>query len=184
VARNLLVVLLDDASPADLRSAVDEHGEGSPSVYVVAPIHIGPLNWLATDESEAREQASVRALEAEWILGPEAVGGEAGEADPMLAIEDALGRFAADEILLVGGVPDGGLEASLGSLGLPVAWAAGSPSAIGGGGRARAAVRGIASGRNAATPFVAFVGANLALLALGLLITLVVVLVAWLAGAL
>jgi len=178
---NLLVVLLDDASVSDLRSAVEEHGDGTPSVYVVAPMRVGPLHWLATDESEAREQASVRALEAEWMLGAEAVGGEAGEADPILAIEDALSRFAADEILLVGEAPDAGFAAALASFGLPVAWSAGSAAAVRG--RVRTAVRGITSGRNAATPFVAFVGANLALLALGLLITLLVGLIVWLAGA-
>jgi hypothetical protein len=184
MAKNLLVVLLSGTSPSELQSAVEAHGDGSPNVYVVAPMHVGPLHWLATDESEAREQASVRALEAEWMLGAEAVGGEAGEADPMLAIEDALGRFAADEILLVGDRPDGSLVASLRSLGLPVTWAGGPQVGTGSRGRARAAVRGLASGRSAATPFVVFVGANLALLALGVLIALVVGVIVWLAGAL
>lgn len=184
VARNLLVVLLNDVSPAELRSAVEEHGgPGSPSVYVVAPMDVGPLHWLATDESEAREQASVRALEAEWILGSEAVGGEAGEADPALAIEDALRRFAADEILLLGDAPDRSLLASLQGLGVPVVWA-GLPGPGGSArGRFRAAVREITSGRSAATPFVAFAGANLALLALGVVLTAIVGVVVWLAGA-
>jgi len=180
VTKNLLVVLLSDASPSELRGAVEEHGDGSgpPNVYVVAPMHVGPLHWLATDEQDARDEASVRALEAEWILGQESVGGEAGEADPTLAIEDALRRFPADEILLVGGSPDGGLVASIRGLGVPVAYA-GRRS----GGRVRETVRGLTSGRSAATPFVAFVGANLALLALGLVLTLIVAAIVWLAGA-
>ena len=180
MARNLLVVLLSDASPSELRAAVEERGDGfgPPNVYVVAPMHVGPLHWLATDEQDARDEASVRALEAEWILGQEAVGGEAGEADPTLAIEDALRRFAADEILLVGGPPDESLVASIRSLGVPIAYAE-----RGGAGRLRETVRGLTSGRSAATPFVAFVGANLALLALGVVLTLIVVVIVWLAGA-
>ena len=184
MGRNLLVVLLNDASLSELRSAVEERGEGLPYVYVVAPMHVGPLHWLATDELAAREQASVRAFEAEWILGGEvAVGGEAGEADPILAVEDALRRFAADEILLVGGgASDSGLEASLRGLGVPVTWVGQAPARSGNRSRLRYAVRGLASGRSGATPFVAFAGANLALLLLGVLITLVVALIVWLTG--
>ena len=178
---NLLVVLLNDVPPDELRAAVESRNDGSgvPSVYVVAPMDVGPLDWLATDEGAARDKASVRALEAEWILGSEAVGGEAGETDPTLAIEDALRRFPADEILLVGGPPDDGLVASLAELGLPVVWAGETRP-----GGMRGVVRGLTSGRSAATPFVAFVGANLALLALGLLLTLIVGVIVWLAGAL
>jgi hypothetical protein len=43
-------------------------------------------------------------------------------------------------------------------------------------------VRGHASGRSSATPFAAFAGANLTLLLIGLLITLVVALIVWLIG--
>lgn len=184
MTRNLLVVLLNDALLSELRSAVEERGDGLPNVYVVAPTHVGPLHWLATDEQAARAEAGVRALEAEWILsGEAAVGGEAGEADPTLAVEDALRRFPADEILLVGGgATDSGLQTSLRGLGLPITWVGQSPPARGDRSRLRDAVRGLASGRSSATPFVAFAGANLALLLIGLLITLVVALIVWLTG--
>jgi hypothetical protein len=184
VTRNLLVVLLNEALLSELRSAVEEHGDGLPNVYVVAPTHVGLLHWLATDEQAARAEAGVRALEAEWILsGEAAVGGEAGEADPTLAVEDALRRFPADEILLVGGEAiDRSLRASLRGLGVPITWVGQSPPARGNRGRLRDAVRGLASGRSCATPFVAFAGANLALLLIGLLITLVVALIVWLTG--
>ncbi len=180
----LLVVLLNDASLPELRSAVEERGDGFPNVYVVAPARVGPLHWLATDEQAAREEAGVRALEAEWILaGEAAVGGEAGEADPTLAVEDALRRFPADEILLVGGgAADSRLQASLQRFGLPITWVGRSPLAGGRRGRLRDALRGLASGRSIATPFVAFAGVNLALLLIGLLITAVVTLIVWLIG--
>ena len=182
MTRNLLVVLLNGACLSELRSAVEERGNGLPNVYVVAPAHVGPLHWLATDEQAARAEAGVRALEAEWILSDEGtVGGEAGEADPTLAVEDALRRFPADEILLVGAT-NRSVQGSLRRLGVPTTWVGqslaggGNPSCLG------ALVRGLASGRSSTTPFVAFAGANLALLLIGLLITLVVSLIVWLAG--
>ena len=181
MSRNLLVVLLADASLPDLHAAVEQRGNGRPRVYVVAPSNVGPLHWLATDEQAARDEAGVRALEAEWILADEAsVGGGAGEADPALAVEDALRSFPADEILVVGGTTaDRGLMESLRTAGVPVTWVGAQPPA---GGRLSAAVRGLTSGRSEATPFVAFVAANLGLLLIGVAITLVVVLIVWLLG--
>jgi hypothetical protein len=180
VSRNLLVVLLNDASLEELHDAVEHAaGDGRPRVYVVAPAHVGPLHWLATDEQSARDQAGVRALEAEWILADEAsVGGAAGDADPTLAVEDALRSFKADEILLVGGTAaDQGLRTSLAPLGVPVTWVGPPP----GKGR-KARLRGLTSGRSNATPFVAFVTANVALLLIGVAITIAVLLILWAAG--
>jgi hypothetical protein len=139
---------------------------------------------LAGNRRAGGPRGGGRALEAEWILsGEAAVGGEAGEADPTLAVEDALRRFPADEILLVGGgATDSSLQTSLRGLGLPITWVGQSPPARGNRSRLRDAVRGLASGRSSATPFVAFAGANLALLLIGLLITLVVALIVWLTG--
>jgi hypothetical protein len=184
VTRNLLVLLLCDASLPELRSAVEERGDGWPNLYVVAPAHVGPLHWLATDERAAREEASVRALEAEWMLSDEAaVSGEAGEADPILAVEDALRRFPADEILVVGGTAaDNSLQSSLRRLHVPITWVGRSPPTGRQRSRLREVVPGLASGRSSATPFVGVAGANLALLLIGLLITLVVALIVWLSG--
>lgn len=180
MSRNLLVVLLNDAPLSELHDAVEKAADdGRPRVYVVAPAHVGPLHWLATDEQSARDEAGVRALEAEWILADEAsVGGGAGDADPTLAVEDALRSFKADEILLVGGsAADQRLGESLVPLGVPVTWV-GRPSATGRKGRLRA----LTSGRSNATPFVAFVTANLALLLIGVAITIAVLLILWAAG--
>jgi hypothetical protein len=110
---------------------------------------------------------------------------ELGEGPSQLAsqVKDALRRFPADEILLVGGgATDSSLQTSLRGLGLPITWVGQSPPARGNRSRLRDAVRGLASGRSSATPFVAFAGANLALLLIGLLITLVVALIVWLTG--
>jgi hypothetical protein len=179
--RNLLVLLLEDGSEAQLRQAVEDRADESLSVHVVAPAQVGPLAWLASDEDDARRQAEVRALAAEWTLADRAeAGGEAGDVDPVQAVEDALRRFPADEILVVGGASaNGALDASLKRFGVPVTRAGGSlPPA--GHTRLRETTRAIVAGRSRATPFVFFLGVNVALLALAAVLTAIVVLVLWL----
>jgi hypothetical protein len=178
-ARNLLVVLLEGGSRAELRAAIAEHG--LPNVHIVAPARIGALAWLASDEDGARSEADVQALEAEWLLADDAdVAGEGGDLDPVQAVEDALRDFPAEEILLVGGEREnGGLEASLAAFGLPVT-RVGSSGAPRRASRLREGTRSIVAGRSKATPFVFFAGANLALLLLAVAISLAVLLVLWL----
>lgn len=173
--RNLLVVLLEDPLKLRLREAIEQRGGGRPNVHIVAPARLGPLQWLATDEDDARTEASVRALAGEWsLVGECEVEGEAGEADSVLAVEDALRHFPADEILLAGGTSeDGGVEAALRRFGLPVTRLRQSLP-VRERSMFREAIRGLARGRSRATPFVLFAGVNLALLVLAALITLVV----------
>ena len=186
MTRQLLVVLFDGASRVELEAAVAGSDEGDAAVYIVAPTHVGPLEWLATDESRAQGEAAARVLEAEWLLaGVSELGGEAGESDPVVAVGDALERFAADEIVLVGsGEVDSSFLSSLRVFGLPVTLSGVTlvPSSVGS--RARARVRGLTSGRSAATPFAAFLAANLGLLMIAVLGVLIVALVVWLIGAL
>ncbi|HYZ79474.1 MAG TPA: hypothetical protein VE596_19095 [Gaiellaceae bacterium] len=178
---NVLVVLLEDGAENALRREIQEREAGPQTVRVVAPTRVGTLEWVATDEDEARRQAERRALEAEWMLEDEAeVQAEAGDVDPVLAVEDALHGFEADEILLVGRPADDGvLEAALRRTGLPVRWLGQPPPPV----RhpeLREAIRAILAGRSRATPFAYFVAVNLALLALGAAITALVLLVLWL----
>jgi hypothetical protein len=178
---NVLIVLLADAPVSRLRQAVAARGDGTSNVHVVAPARVSRLEWLATDEDEARAEADVRALEAEWTLSHEAaVEGEGGDVDPVQAVEDALREFAADEILVVAGPGEnGGLEASLRGFGVPVS-RLGGPLPLRRRDRVRESARRIAAGRSKTTPFIFFVGVNLALLLLAVLIALVVALVIWL----
>ena len=177
-ARNLLVLLLEDGHESQLRDVLAKRSGETPSVRLVAPAHVSAVEWLATDEDDARIEAETRVLAAEWALhGDGDVGGEAGEADPVLAVEDALRTFQADEILVVGGASrNGGFERSLRKLGLPV-------TRVPAGERARGrrplreAMRALRRGENRATPFVLFAGVNLALLALAALISAVVLVV-------
>jgi hypothetical protein len=177
--RNLLVVLLDDPFELRLREVIEERG-GPQHVHIVAPARLGPLEWLATDEDEARAEAAVRALAGEWSLAADSeVDGEAGEPDPVIAVEDALRQFPADEILLAGGASEnGGVEVALRRFGLPVTRIRESRPVRERSTR-REAIRGLARGRSRATPFVLFVGVNLAFLLLAVLITLVVFIVLW-----
>jgi hypothetical protein len=178
-AHNLLVVLLSGATRLQLRGAVERYGEEWPEVHVVAPVRIGAIDWLATDEDAARAEADARALEAEWILADEGdVEGEAGDLDAVQAVEDALRSFPADEILLVGSGEDGTLEAAMGGFGLPVR-RIGVPRE-GAGGPLRRGARAFAAGRSRATPFVAFALANLFLLLAAVVISVIVLLVVWL----
>jgi hypothetical protein len=159
---------------------VREQGD-SPNVHVVAPTRVGTLDWLATDEDEAHAAAEVRALEAEWMLADDAeVEGEAGDVDPIVAVDDALRTFDADEILLVGGAAEnGGVEQALQRFGRPVRRVDGA-SQVRSRSSLREFVRAIRAGRSKATPFVLFASVNLTLLLLAALISLIVVLIVWL----
>ncbi len=105
---------------------------------------------------------------------------EAGDVDPVLAVEDALRHFDADEIVLVGGASEnGGLEEALERLDRPVSRVDDDAPV-----RERSSLRefgrAIRGGRSKATPFVFFAGVNLALFMLAAAISLIVLLVLWL----
>ena len=171
---------MGDVPPDVLRDQVAGQVPPPERVHVVTPVLVGPLDWLATAEDDAHRAAEVRALTAEWTLaGTAEVGGEAGEADPVQAVEDALRTFPADAILIGGRDADPDLDVALARFGLPIERL--SPA-----GRRRSrgyrALRSLAAGQHPATPFVLFVGVNGALLLLGALLTLVVLLALWLSG--
>jgi ribosomal protein S21 len=150
-------------------------------VHVVAPTRVGTLDWLATDEDEARATAEVHALEAEWALADDAdVDAEAGDVDPIVAVEDALRRFDADEIVLVAGASEsGGIEEALKRFDRLVS-RVGDNAPVRERSSLREFGRAIRAGRSKATPFVSFAGVNLALLALAAAVSLIVLLILWL----
>ena len=180
---NLLLLLVGDVPPSRLRAALEAREEPPARVHVVAPMLVRPLDWLATDEDAAHLQAEVRAFEIEWTLAGELdVEGEAGDVDPVQAVEDTLRDFPADEILIAGDAAGAALEEELARFGLPV-----GRLGIARGRRRSGVGRGLhalAAGRSEATPFVLFVGVNSALLLLGIVLSAFVLLILWLAGML
>ncbi len=90
---NILIVALDDVTPADVDDA---------DVLVVAPARTSWLRRWLSDEDGARRTAQGRAAELVERLEKRGVHAEArvGDSDPMLAIADALPTFAADAIVI------------------------------------------------------------------------------------
>ena len=96
MGRSVLVVGAAEHAEDALRARL---GEDVDEVRVVVPVvRQGFLDWLANDEraaSEAEEEASRLADEL-----PHVTDARKGEADVMLAIQDALVTFDADEIVI------------------------------------------------------------------------------------
>jgi len=179
---NLLVLLLGDDEVERVREAVEARLEPPERIHVVAPALVGPLDWLATADDDAQREAEARVLEVEWTLADDAsVDGEAGDVDPVQAVEDALRAFPADEILVAGPV-DADTEEALYGFGLPVSRLERTPP------RRRSgpvrAVRRLAGGHDNATPFVLFVGVNAAFLLAAIVLSLLVLALLWLIGEL
>lgn len=91
--RHVLVVALDAAVPDRLADA---------DVLVVAPARNTWLRHWVSDEDSARRRAGERAaLLVERLRRTAAhVEGRIGDADPLLAIADALSTFPADEVVI------------------------------------------------------------------------------------
>ena len=96
MGRNVLVVEAAEHAEGALRARL---GDDVDEVRVVVPVvSQGFLDWLANDEraaSEAVEEASRLAGEL-----PNVADARKGEADVMLAIQDAVATFDADEIVV------------------------------------------------------------------------------------
>ncbi len=78
-------------------------GEGSAEIKIVAPAaDVSPLQWLASDEDDARGEAEqVAAESADAVSAEGRVETEVGDTDPVQAIEDALRTFQADEVVVI-----------------------------------------------------------------------------------
>jgi len=176
-SENLLVVVLGEhPDPHAVREAVRGHDRAH--VRLVAPAHVGPLHWYTTDEDDDRATAETRAhvdgAAAARAPGVVAVGASAGEADPVLAVQDALSEFHADRIVVVG-KEDEALDASLRRFEIPVERLSdpipgGGPNELG---------RAIMSGRSEGTPYAVFGGAMLVLATVVALLLLLAALILW-----
>jgi hypothetical protein len=181
-ARNVLLVALQPVPPDEVRTAIAKRNEYEDvNVHVVAPAtHIGRFQWLTGATDEARADAAELANHTAEAVDARAET-EVGERDPLLAVEDALALFPADEIL-VAGTADEKTEAGLRHLDLPI-------FRVGGGGGVDdepatggdSYARDLAKGQREETPFV-IVGTVAAILfALIALISVIAFLAVWLA---
>jgi GABA permease len=102
--RRLLVVTTVPVEAAVLRERVlQDANDRDSEVKIVAPAaDVSPLQWLASDEDAAREEAhEVAERAAEGVGRAGRVETEVGDPDPVQAIEDALRTFQADEVIVV-----------------------------------------------------------------------------------
>jgi hypothetical protein len=124
----LLLVMTTPVDDAALRRELGRRSGGvEPEVKVVVPTRISRLEWLTNDEDSARVDAEDLAEGVADRLGAATSDSEAGDPDPVQAIEDALRTFEADEIVVVsrseedaGWLERGVYEERLERFGLPV----------------------------------------------------------------
>ena len=102
MAKRILALVAEPIDAEALKSAVGEHEAQEAEVLVVAPAFNTPLRFITSDSdkaigrAEAVEEESVERLDE----GGVDAAGDTGESDPLLAIQDALATFPADEIVL------------------------------------------------------------------------------------
>ena len=100
--RRLLVVITAEVADGVLRDLVRSRAGEDAEMLVVAPASgISRLDWLTNAEDDARAEAASLAVKTAEATPTEDVDARVGDSDPVKAIEDALGTFAADEILIV-----------------------------------------------------------------------------------
>jgi hypothetical protein len=102
MAKRILALVSEPVSADALRSAVGEEDANSAEVLVVAPALNTRTRFLLADpdpaiaRAEEVQQETVERLDEEGIDA----AGDTGEEDPLLALQDALATYDADEIVL------------------------------------------------------------------------------------
>jgi GABA permease len=102
VSHRVLVVVTSRVGANEIRSTVASRFDEEADVRVVAPASgLSRVAWLTSDEDAARTDAAARADQVSAAIPSPNVEAKAGDVDPLLAIEDALREFPADEIVVV-----------------------------------------------------------------------------------
>lgn len=179
-SRNVLLVALEPVPDEEIRRAIETRAEAAEvSVLVVAPaLGVGLLQSLTGAVDEARAEAGELADRVGRAVDAD-VRTEVGDRDPLVAVEDALREFAADEIVLAGGA-DAETEAQLRRFGLPIARVDGPAEASEEGSRAEAIARDVTRGRSSQTPVMLLAAVGALVLAAIVLVSLIAFLVVWL----
>jgi GABA permease len=102
MGKKILAVVSEPVSADALKSLIGEQDAGDAEVLVVAPALQSKRRFLLADPDPAIDRAEEVQEETVERLGEEGVdaAGDTGESDPLLAIQDALQTFEADEIVL------------------------------------------------------------------------------------
>jgi len=102
MAPRVLVVTTANTPAADVERVVRTHAGAEAEIHVVAPASkISRLDRLTNAEDDARADAAERAEQAAEAAPGERVEPHVGDVDPLLAIEDALRMFPADEVVVL-----------------------------------------------------------------------------------
>jgi hypothetical protein len=97
--RNVLVITTSEWPISELRAAL---GEDVGELRVVVPtVRQSRLQWLTNADDDARAHADDAAASIAGALPSQETEASAGDSDPLLAVEDALRDFAADEVVVV-----------------------------------------------------------------------------------
>jgi hypothetical protein len=107
MGRKILALVSEPVSGDALRSALGD-GADQAEVMVVAPAFDKKTRFWASDSDEAIARADAVQQETVERMDEEGVDavGDTGESDPLLAVQDALATFPADEIVIFAH-PDG-----------------------------------------------------------------------------
>src|ERR687890_2244628 len=100
--KKILALVAEPISADVLRSAVGPDVADDAEVLVVAPALNSRKRFFLADPDPAIERADEVQAETVERLDEEGIdaAGDTGESDPLLAIQDALATFEADEIVL------------------------------------------------------------------------------------
>ena len=100
--RRVLVVANETARGTALRDELERVRSPETELLVIAPALASPVQHWVSDVDGAREDAEERLNESVGLLRAAGfrVRGEIGDPDPLVAIEDALRTFGADEIVI------------------------------------------------------------------------------------
>jgi len=102
MAKRILALVSEPLSADALRSAVGEEDANSAEVLVVAPALNSRKRFFLADPDPAIARADAVQEETVERLDEEGIdaAGDTGEEDPLLALQDALTTYEADEIVL------------------------------------------------------------------------------------
>jgi hypothetical protein len=102
MSQRILVIPMSKIGADEVDTAIGGRFGDDAEVHVVAPASgLSRLDWLTNAEDDARADAADRADAVAEALPGDDVAAEAGDVDPLLAIEDALRTFPADQIVVL-----------------------------------------------------------------------------------